>query len=343
MYEFMKTVVSSLFLFLAAGFAAHAQGPFPTQTIRGFCRQSGSLNIVPFALNTQTGAMTTFPLYTLGPDHAGHYSATGDEFNPTTVISGIQPTGTGATPEKLVKLDMNTGTITQAASGLSNAAFTGNSIAALPLTSPIQVAVAQAAPGTATSPSTNFYQIDVASGSVGLSLNFPYSATTSWRGSVARVVFDIVNLDNTSAVLLQPCVAGVPQQFRRIDLTNQTSVAVSISPAPEPANTCLDAPGLIGGVFFALANISGSYQLIDIDLFGGNVNYREPGPAGWRRAPASPYIYSATTQQIYALNDTQTTLARFDTTGGDVTAQATAVTVATPCVKGSITSFATVQ
>jgi hypothetical protein len=152
-----------------------------------------------------------------------------------------------------------------------------------------------------------------------------------------------VNFDGTAPFLLQPCVSGVPQQFRRIDLTSQTSVAVSIDPAPGPANTCLDAPGLLGAVFFALANVSGGYQLVDIDLFGGNINYREPGPSGWRRAPASPYIYSNDTQQLYALNDAQSTLARFDTTGGDVVAQPTAITVASPCVKGSITSFATVQ
>jgi len=338
----MKTAVSSLFLFLAATVGASAQG-FPTQTIRGFCRQSGSLNIVPFALNTQTGSMTTYPSYTLGPDHAGHYSASGDEFSPTTVVTGIQPTGTGATPERLVTLDMNTGTITQAASGLSNAAFAGNSIAAVPLSSPFQMLVAQAAPGTATSPSTNIYRIGVASGAIDLTMNLPYSATTSWRGSVAKAVSDIVNVDPTVTVLLQPCVSGVPQQFRRIDLTGQTSVAVSIDPSPGPANTCLDAPQLVGGVFFALANTAGAYTMVDIDLFGGNINYREPGPSGWRRAPTSPYTYSATTQQIYALNDTQTTLARFDTTGGDVTAQATAITVAAPCVKGSIVSFATIQ
>ena len=308
-------------------------------TIAGFCRQSGSLNVLPFTLDTTTGTMLAFPAYTVGADHAGHYSAsntngTGSGSSPSILVTGIQPSGSGTTPEQLVTVDVTSGTIVRSAAGFSNASFTGNSMTIRPGVTPPTLIVAQpASPAPVNNPSTNLYRIDVTSGTVTTVDNLPFTATRTWRGSVAHVFFD--SAQPTFAWVLQPCTLDWPQQLEKV---NANTAAFTVSSFTD--EFCLDAPGwFAGNRFFALEIRPEGPQLVRLTTVGAITPLGSP-VSGWRRAPMSPYIGSRPSSTLYALNDVQTSLSIWNVVTG---AQSTLpITFQSPCARGSIMSFASV-
>jgi hypothetical protein len=83
-----------------------------------------------------------------------------------------------------------------------------------------------------------------------------------------------------------------------------------------------------------------SSQLVRINFNNGFVTPVGTPPAGWRRLVSSPFVYvpAPLSNKLYALNDAQNSLAAYDLVTGQ--AEILSVTLASPCPRGSITSFA---
>jgi hypothetical protein len=157
----------------------------------------------------------------------------------------------------------------------------------------------------------------------------------------AQTFFELSPQQGTVAYLLQPCSmrgarVSLPQQIARVDLTTNQVTSVPLQ-VPEPF--CVQSPGLVFGVVYALAE-EGGPQLLTISPDDGSVNKLGSGePSGWRMAAVSPYVYSFSTQSLYVLNDAQTKLLRFDLGNGI----ATFVDVSLPASCGTVMSFAGVS
>jgi hypothetical protein len=287
----------------------------------------------------------------LGKDRGAHFASAVDPNNQGLMTTGFFVSNTPHPGFKDVLVTVNTKTHTKSTStnALQRRVYSGLSLATVPAFSPWHVVITVPANKTA----TGLFNTDVATGITDQQVVIPWNADTTGQHcplTVARGVFDIINMDATSAVLLQPCTGGAKrQQLVRVDLTTLTYVSVDISPAPESDAVCIHAPGLLGGVFFGLAtggSLGTKEVLVDVDLLSGIVNYRQPAPADFSmrrrdKLDFSPFAYSGIMQQLYALSGDQTKLARFDTTGGDLTADVRPFNTPVRCRPGAeIHSFA---
>lgn len=319
-------------------------GAMPQETITAVCRQPNSFNVVPIAIDVPTGTGTVLQPAVIAADAEGHVSATLDASGKLIAGFTARQSASGPFAEALLTIDTATGVVQSATSPLAGVAFSGNGIVWRQQAPQSEVFVSQ--PGGAGA--TIVTRVDASTGAVipvsptQDSFTVPFGGLRRPYDTPAQTFFELSPQQGNVANLLQPCsmrgaLVSVPQQIARLDLTTNQVTAV---PLQVPEAFCVRAPGLVFGVVYALAERGGA-QLVTLNPDDGSVNYlgATVDRSVWRMATASPYVYSFTTQSLYALNDAQTKLLRFDLNSGI----ATFVNVALPASCGTVMSFAGVS
>jgi len=318
--------------------------PAAAETIGGFCRQAGSANILPFTIDSATSVAQALPAATLGADRAGHFAAAArvDVPGSRLLVTGFRPAG--ATASSLATVDLDTGTVQLSTNPLPAAAFPGHSMITIPGATPWAVLIAQDAgkifhldSTSYTDLNTRVFRVDVTTGTVTEQVTIPFTFTSSVQRSRAQLFIDRTR--PTVAFALQPCPLTVKQQLVRINLAT-TPWTVNL-PIDVPADYCLGAPGANANRAFALGtdgSLGAASQLVRINTGTGGVFFLGTPPEGFRRFDASPYAYSRATNRLYALNDTQTSVATYNLLTGAVAVAP--FTVPAPCAPAGITSLA---
>ena len=313
----------------------------PQETITAVCRRPNSFSIVPIAIDVPTGNGTVLLPSVIAADAEGHVSATLDASGKLIAGFTARQSANGPFAETLLTINTATGVVQSATSPLAGFAFSGNGIVWRPQAPQPEVVVTQ--PDGAGS--TIVTRVDASTGAVipvsptQDSFTVPFAGLRRPYDTPAQLFFELSPQQGNVAYLLQPCsvrgtLALVPQHLARVDLTTNQ---VTSLPIQVPQAFCVQSAALVFGVVYALGNLDGA-QLLQINPDDGSVNIiGTPVDRNvWRMASASPHGYSFSTQSLYALNDAQTKLLRFDLGSGD----ATFVNVSLPASCGTVMSFA---
>lgn len=313
----------------------------PQETITAVCRQPNSFNIVPIAIDVPTGNGTVLLPSVIAADAEGHVSATLDTSGKLIAGFTARQSANGPFAETLQTINTATGVVQSATGQLAGFAFSGNGIVWRPQAPQPEVDVTQPNGSGA----TIVTRVDASTGAViplsltQASFTVPFGGLRRPYDTPAQTFFELSPQQGNIAYLLQPCsvrsaLVAVPQQLARIDFTTNQVTSV---PIQVPEAFCVQSPALVFGVAYALGEHGGA-QLLQINPDDGSVNLigSPVDRSVWRMATASPFAYSFSTQSLYALNDAQTKLLRFDLGSGD----ATFVNVSLPASCGTVMSFA---